>query len=118
MFFPYRYHVVQEFNKGVYDYIIATDESGTHGEHDEEEEDKDKEGEGEELEEEEECQSRSHSKFRDYICLTHGHSQLLQHRENPHKQKRLWTLALQYQNLGNENVIHLHQESLGNGIET
>jgi ATP-dependent RNA helicase DDX56/DBP9 len=23
-----RYHVVQEFNKGVYDYIIATDESG------------------------------------------------------------------------------------------
>jgi len=28
-----RYHVVQEFNKGVYDYIIATDESGT-AEHD------------------------------------------------------------------------------------
>ncbi|KAG7444269.1 DEAD-domain-containing protein [Guyanagaster necrorhizus] len=26
-----RYHTVQEFNKGVYDYIIATDESGTHG---------------------------------------------------------------------------------------
>lgn len=24
----YRYHTVQEFNKGVYDYIIATDESG------------------------------------------------------------------------------------------
>ncbi|KNZ74570.1 ATP-dependent RNA helicase dbp9 [Termitomyces sp. J132] len=24
-----RYHTVQEFNKGVYDYIIATDESGT-----------------------------------------------------------------------------------------
>lgn len=24
----FRYHVVQEFNKGVYDYIIATDESG------------------------------------------------------------------------------------------
>jgi ATP-dependent RNA helicase DDX56/DBP9 len=23
-----RYHTVQEFNKGVYDYIIATDESG------------------------------------------------------------------------------------------
>jgi hypothetical protein len=23
-----RYHVVQEFNKGVYDYIIATDEGG------------------------------------------------------------------------------------------
>ena len=24
----YRFHIVQEFNKGVYDYIIATDESG------------------------------------------------------------------------------------------
>jgi ATP-dependent RNA helicase DDX56/DBP9 len=23
-----RYHTVQEFNKGVYDYIIATDETG------------------------------------------------------------------------------------------
>ncbi|KAA1469089.1 DEAD-domain-containing protein [Dentipellis sp. KUC8613] len=32
-----RYHVVQEFNKGVYDYIIATDESGK-GELDEQEE--------------------------------------------------------------------------------
>ncbi|KAI0046484.1 DEAD-domain-containing protein [Auriscalpium vulgare] len=31
-----RYHVVQEFNKGVYDYIIATDESGK-GEFDEDE---------------------------------------------------------------------------------
>lgn len=28
----YRYHTVQEFNKGVYDYIIATDESGAHEE--------------------------------------------------------------------------------------
>jgi hypothetical protein len=30
--------VVQEFNKGVYDYIIATDESGGRGEEDAEEE--------------------------------------------------------------------------------
>ncbi|KAJ8694676.1 ATP-dependent DNA/RNA helicase [Pleurotus ostreatus] len=29
-----RYHVVQEFNKGVYDYIIATDESGAQTEAD------------------------------------------------------------------------------------
>jgi ATP-dependent RNA helicase DDX56/DBP9 len=29
-----RYHTVQEFNKGVYEYIIATDESGAHGEQD------------------------------------------------------------------------------------
>ena len=29
-----RYHTVQEFNKGVYDYIIATDESGARGEQD------------------------------------------------------------------------------------
>lgn len=35
-----RYHTVQEFNKGVYDYIIATDESGSH--------EQDEEGEGEE----------------------------------------------------------------------
>jgi ATP-dependent RNA helicase DDX56/DBP9 len=27
-----RYHVVQEFNKGVYDYIIATDEGSTSSE--------------------------------------------------------------------------------------
>ena len=33
-----RYHVVQEFNKGVYDYIIASDESVGKTEHDEEEE--------------------------------------------------------------------------------
>jgi len=36
-----RYHVVQEFNKGVYDYIIATDESGLIENDVEEEEDKD-----------------------------------------------------------------------------
>ena len=29
-----RYHTVQEFNKGVYNYIIATDESGARGEQD------------------------------------------------------------------------------------
>lgn len=41
-----RYHVVQEFNKGVYDYIIATDESGK-GEQDEDdiEDDVDEEAE-------------------------------------------------------------------------
>ncbi|KAF9006009.1 ATP-dependent RNA helicase dbp9 [Cyathus striatus] len=33
-----RYHTVQEFNKGVYDYIIATDESGASTEFDIEEE--------------------------------------------------------------------------------
>ncbi len=37
---------MQEFNKGVYDYIIATDESGTHGA------DQDSEDEEEEVEEE------------------------------------------------------------------
>ena len=51
---------MQEFNKGVYDYIIATDESGADGEHDEEEEDKESEGEDEEPEKrEDECQSHS-----------------------------------------------------------
>lgn len=33
-----RYHVVQEFNKGVYDYIIATDEAGARAEYDTDEE--------------------------------------------------------------------------------
>jgi ATP-dependent RNA helicase DDX56/DBP9 len=32
-----RYHVVQEFNKGVYDYIIASDEGIKKGEHDSDE---------------------------------------------------------------------------------
>ena len=33
----YRYHVVQEFNKGVYDYIIASDEGVKKGEQDSDE---------------------------------------------------------------------------------
>lgn len=57
MFLAYRYHVVQEFNKGVYDYIIATDESDAHGEHDEEDEDEDENSQVEE--QEQECQSHS-----------------------------------------------------------
>uniref|UniRef100_A0A8H8CIS5 RNA helicase n=1 Tax=Psilocybe cubensis TaxID=181762 RepID=A0A8H8CIS5_PSICU len=47
-----RYHVVQEFNKGVYDYIIATDESGASGEYDTEDEE-----EADELDNEEEFTS-------------------------------------------------------------
>jgi len=46
-----RYHVVQEFNKGVYDYIIATDESGAK-EFDTDEED---DPEPEDEDEDEEC---------------------------------------------------------------
>ncbi|KAG6821469.1 hypothetical protein H0H93_010193 [Arthromyces matolae] len=42
-----RYHTVQEFNKGVYDYIIATDESGTIEQDTDEEDD----GDNEEVEE-------------------------------------------------------------------
>jgi ATP-dependent RNA helicase DDX56/DBP9 len=42
---------VQEFNKGVYDYIIATDEAGVQDEHD-----SDEEGEAED-DAEEECKS-------------------------------------------------------------
>ncbi|KAF9561218.1 DEAD-domain-containing protein [Agrocybe pediades] len=44
-----RYHVVQEFNKGVYDYIIATDESGAHTEYDTEDEEEEEEEEEEEF---------------------------------------------------------------------
>ncbi|KAF9218629.1 DEAD-domain-containing protein [Gyrodon lividus] len=38
-----RYHTVQEFNKGVYDYIIATDESGGKTEQDTDQEDDEEE---------------------------------------------------------------------------
>ncbi|TCD69460.1 ATP-dependent DNA/RNA helicase [Steccherinum ochraceum] len=48
-----RYHVVQEFNQGVYDYIIASDESMGKAEQDEESEAEDVE-DGEESKEEEE----------------------------------------------------------------
>ncbi|CAO3674665.1 unnamed protein product [Umbelopsis vinacea] len=34
-----RYHIVQEFNKGIYDYLIATDESELKGEQDSDDED-------------------------------------------------------------------------------
>ncbi|KAJ7650427.1 P-loop containing nucleoside triphosphate hydrolase protein [Roridomyces roridus] len=40
-----RYHTVQEFNKGVYEYIIATDESGRAENDEEEEEEEGNEGE-------------------------------------------------------------------------
>lgn len=39
-----RYHTVQEFNKGVYDYIIATDESSGKAEKDSDNEQEDEEG--------------------------------------------------------------------------
>jgi ATP-dependent RNA helicase DDX56/DBP9 len=45
---------VQEFNKGVYDYIIATDESEAGQEHDSEEEPEEEEA-GEEEEKGDEC---------------------------------------------------------------
>lgn len=43
----YRFHIVQEFNKGVYDYIIASDESVLRGGQSEDEENDDTEGEEE-----------------------------------------------------------------------
>ena len=51
----HRYHVVQEFNKGVYDYIIATDEGGS-----EQDEEEDSGTESLQLEEED-CASRKSS---------------------------------------------------------
>lgn len=57
-----RYHVVQEFNQGVYDYIIASDESMGKAEQDEESETEDVEdGEEGKEEEEEECEYHVHS---------------------------------------------------------
>ena len=48
-----RYHVVQEFNKGVYDYIIASDENAAKGEQDSDE--SGDEGTADESGEDEEC---------------------------------------------------------------
>ncbi|KAH0836529.1 ATP-dependent RNA helicase dbp9 [Lanmaoa asiatica] len=42
--FPQLYHTVQEFNKGVYDYIIATDESSRNAGKDSDNEQEDEEG--------------------------------------------------------------------------
>lgn len=44
-----RFHIVQEFNKGIYEYIIASDESGSRGETDQQS--SDEENEDDELEE-------------------------------------------------------------------
>lgn len=49
----FRYHTVQEFNKGVYDYIIASDESaGGRAEQDSDEEEDEEE---QQVEEDDEC---------------------------------------------------------------
>lgn len=40
-----RYHIVEEFNRGIYDYLIATDESELKGELDSEDEESDEEEE-------------------------------------------------------------------------
>ncbi|KAG0165085.1 ATP-dependent DNA/RNA helicase [Apophysomyces sp. BC1034] len=42
-----RYHIVEEFNRGIYDYLIATDESELKGEEDSEDEESDEESEQE-----------------------------------------------------------------------
>jgi ATP-dependent RNA helicase DDX56/DBP9 len=60
-----RYHIVQEFNKGVYDYIIATDEGGAADGADEDDKDEQEEAGAEVTEEQEDaeetpqCQSTS-----------------------------------------------------------
>lgn len=42
----HRYHIVEEFNRGIYDYLIASDESQLRGEVDsEDEQDEDEEEE-------------------------------------------------------------------------
>jgi ATP-dependent RNA helicase DDX56/DBP9 len=45
-----RYHIVQEFNKGIYDYIIATDESELKGEQDSDDEEEEETNAAEESE--------------------------------------------------------------------
>jgi ATP-dependent RNA helicase DDX56/DBP9 len=63
-----RYHIVEEFNRGIYDYLIATDESELKGELDsddeDEKEDEEEEKEEEEDEEEEKAKGRNINKER------------------------------------------------------
>ncbi|KAI9506659.1 ATP-dependent DNA/RNA helicase [Coemansia spiralis] len=55
-----RYHIVEEFNRGVYDYIIATDESDKMGETDSKEEENSDDGDNnDEHEKEKEKQSKN-----------------------------------------------------------
>ena len=58
---------MQEFNKGVYDYIIATDESSAGQEHDSEEE---REKDEAEEEENDECKLITIFKFKIAVFLT------------------------------------------------
>lgn len=58
---PLRYHIVEEFNRGIYDYLIASDESELKGEQDSDVED---EGEDEANEEE----PKKEDKKGIYVC--------------------------------------------------
>lgn len=59
-----RYHIVEEFNRGIYDYLIATDESELKGEQDSEDEadSSDDEEEKEEVDEENEEEEKGKKK--------------------------------------------------------
>jgi ATP-dependent RNA helicase DDX56/DBP9 len=67
-----RYHIVEEFNRGIYDYLIATDESELKGEQDSEDEESDDDEEEEKTQEteEEEKKGTKRTKVSFYIKLT------------------------------------------------
>lgn len=57
-----RYHIVEEFNRGIYDYLIATDESELKGEQDSDDEEEEEETTSAMQEDEEEAKSDKDSK--------------------------------------------------------
>ena len=57
-----RYHIVEEFNRGIYDYLIATDESELKGEQDSDDEEEEDETTSAMQEDEEEAKSDKDSK--------------------------------------------------------
>ncbi|KAI8350376.1 P-loop containing nucleoside triphosphate hydrolase protein [Blakeslea trispora] len=57
-----RYHIVEEFNRGIYDYLIATDESELKGEQDSDDEDNEEAEEESEQEEEKNAQTKKNKK--------------------------------------------------------
>ena len=65
-----RFHIVQEFNRGVYDYIIATDESGGKGEADSDVEETEDEAEAKASENESEDESECTTSDNCYLMLT------------------------------------------------
>ncbi|KAI0917991.1 hypothetical protein AcW1_006982 [Taiwanofungus camphoratus] len=80
-----RYHVVQEFNKGVYDYIIASDESASRAEQDSEDEPEEEEVD----EQSEEFTSTQREPVPEQLDISDGETERPSTSRISHKRKRI-----------------------------